>query len=140
MTRPDFDVVNLTKNLISNNISQEVNVIKRDDEKRINFANEDYIIVSETDQRETNNADPRYNTYNGFAAARIQIISKKRENREKIWDEIIRISQEYSTRRKGTPGDWDNIQTSTTTFEDERNKKYIAVVEFQYRIKSISQA
>jgi hypothetical protein len=81
---------------------------------------EEYVLVSETSQREQTYADGPRDVVDLSAVAFTEVATpRSRTRREELWSELLLLAEHARKRRAGTPGGWDTVDVSGATINDQ---------------------
>ncbi|AGM11209.1 hypothetical protein M197_gp44 [Haloarcula hispanica tailed virus 2] len=81
---------------------------------------EEYILVSETSNREQTYIDGPRDAVDLSAVAFVEVATpQSRSRREELWSELLVIAEYARKKNEGTPGGWDTVDVSGATINDQ---------------------
>jgi len=130
----DWDVAELTRTLIDDNWGTltdsadppkpaHIELYSEDENgnprKGVDYT-EEYILVSETSNREETYIDGPREAVDLSGVAFVEVATpQSRDRREELWSELLVLAEHARKRREGTPGGWDTVDVSGATINDQ---------------------
>ena len=148
-TDVDWDVAELTRDLIDDNWeknrSGREETVERPDKIELRTETNDeryrsrvqrgteYVLVSETSDRQMEYADIFWESQNYDAVAFVEFSTAAGRDRfEAVFEEIGEIGVRHRKRPK-TPGNWDNLMLRSTKMDDENFHLWVGTFTFSYK-------
>jgi len=130
----DWDVAELTRTLIADNWGSlpessgpsepaHIELLSEDSDgnprKGVDYT-EEYILVSETSSRGQEYIDGPRDVVDLSGVAFVEVSTpQSRTRREELWSEMLVLAEYARKRRAGTPGNWDTVDFTAATIDDE---------------------
>jgi len=130
----EWDVADLTRRLIDTNWGNlpesagvekpaHVELWSEDNDgnarKGVDYT-EEYVLVSETSERSQEYIDGPREAVDLSATAFVEVATPRgRSRREQLWSELLVLAEYARKRSEGTPGNWDTVDVSGATINDQ---------------------
>lgn len=147
----NWDVAELTRTLIDDNWGSlpesdspdkpaHIELWSEDQEGRprkgVDYT-EEYILVSETSNREETYIDGPREAVDLSAVAFVEVATpESRTRREELWAELLVLAKHARKRREGTPGGWDTVDVSGATINDQVFNWWAFELSWDYRAEA----